>query len=74
MGDLVKAHGLHEIVRRVSVLERTPPSFPPAPWDMPTFAQHFDRIAQGSRNLTPLEAQMERVRMLEAEEAANDQA
>jgi len=45
IGAVVKAHGLHELMRRLHVLETAPPSFPPAPWDAPTFAQHFDRLA-----------------------------
>lgn len=46
MAALVKTHGLHEITRRIAVLEKTPPPWPIAPWDMPTFSQHFDKIAQ----------------------------
>lgn len=46
ISTLVKAHGIHEIARRLRVLEVSPPSFPPAPWDLSTFSQHFDKIAQ----------------------------
>lgn len=53
MAELVKAHGLHEITRRLAVLERTPPAFPPAPWDLATFAQHFDRCAQAAAAQQP---------------------
>jgi hypothetical protein len=42
---LVKSHGADEVTRRLGVLEASPPRFPPAPWDMPTFAQHFDKVA-----------------------------
>lgn len=45
MSALVKAHGLEEIVRRIRVLRDGPPKFPPAPWDMATFSQHFDKLA-----------------------------
>lgn len=65
MGALVKQHGLHEIARRIHVLKTSPPTFPPPPWDMPTFSQHFDRLAVAARNLTPIEQQLERVRHLE---------
>lgn len=44
--DLVGKHGVHEVVRRISVLERSPPRFPPAPWDASTFLLHFDKCAQ----------------------------
>jgi len=57
MAELVKAHGLPEITRRIHVLETAPPSWPLAPWDMPTFSQHFDKIAQpsGSQRETALD-------------------
>ncbi len=42
---LVGKHGAQEVVRRISVLELTPPSFPPSPWDIGTFVQHFDKCA-----------------------------
>lgn len=53
MAGLVKTHGLPEIIRRLNVLERTPPKFPPTPWDMPTFSQHFDKIATAQRSTEP---------------------
>ena len=45
---LVKAHGLHEITRRLAVLEETPPDWPAGPWDVATFCTHFDRLASAS--------------------------
>lgn len=42
---LLSKHGLPEYLRRLTLLESHPPSFPPPPWDLATFAQHFDRIA-----------------------------
>lgn len=68
MATLVKAHGLDEVRRRLRVLAVTPPSFPPAPWDMGTLSQHFDKLAVAARNMTPIEQQLERVRVLEAQE------
>lgn len=43
---LVKSHNLDEVIRRIGVLSRAPPSFPPQPWDLPMFVQHFDKCAQ----------------------------
>jgi hypothetical protein len=48
MSRLVTAHGFPEIARRIAVLESTPPQWPPAPWDMPTFSAHFDKISSVS--------------------------
>ena len=45
MSDLVKAHGLPEITRRIRVLETTTTIWPLPPWDMPTFSQHFDKLS-----------------------------
>lgn len=42
---LLKEHGISVLRSRLRVLEATPPKFPPPPWDLPTFAQHFDKIA-----------------------------
>lgn len=47
---LVGKHGVSEILRRLDVLERTPPSFPPAPWDLGTFIQHFDKCAAPTKS------------------------
>lgn len=49
MAGLVKSHGAHEILRRIHVLETSPPTWPVSPWDMPTFSQHFDKIAVASQ-------------------------
>lgn len=48
MGDLVKRHGLPSIVTRIAELEQRPPSWPPPPWDMREFSQHFDKLAPKS--------------------------
>jgi hypothetical protein len=48
MSTLVKAHGVDEIERRIGILEANPPSFPKPPWDMPTLAQHFDKVASAA--------------------------
>jgi hypothetical protein len=45
MAGLVKQHGGDEVIRRIALLEASPPSWPPSPWDMPTFSQHFDKVA-----------------------------
>jgi hypothetical protein len=50
MKQLLDRHGLHEIVRRIAVLEQTPPRFPPTPWDFSTFALHFDKVATPPRD------------------------
>ncbi len=42
---LVAKHSCAEVVRRISVLQTAPPKFPPQPWDLPTFVQHFDKCA-----------------------------
>lgn len=47
MASLLKAHGLEEVVRRIRVLRDAPPKFPPSPWDMGTFSQHFDKLVVG---------------------------
>jgi hypothetical protein len=48
MSKLVTSHGYPEIARRIAVLEKTPPHWPPTPWDMPTFSAHFDKISSAS--------------------------
>jgi hypothetical protein len=78
--SLLAQHGTQEFSRRLEVLRRTPPNFPPAPWDPDTFLRHFDKISapstirgspsHSSSAKTPFELQMERVAMLEAEERA----
>lgn len=50
---LVSKHGAPEILRRIHVLETSPPSFPPAPWDLGSFVQHFDKIARPSTPAPP---------------------
>lgn len=44
MARLLKQHGLDEIRKRIAILERSPPKFPPPPWDMGMFSQHFDKL------------------------------
>lgn len=44
MARLLALHGIDEINRRLQQLERSPPKFPPPPWDMPMFSQHFDKL------------------------------
>jgi hypothetical protein len=48
MSELVKAHGLAEVTRRIGVLETAPPKWPLAPWDFPTFHTHIDKLASAS--------------------------
>ena len=55
MNDLVTAHGYPEISRRIRILEASPPRWPSAPWDMPTFSQHFDKISSSSANMTGMD-------------------
>ena len=45
MNSLVDDHGVAEVIRRIGILEASPPTWPLAPWDMPTFSTHFDKIA-----------------------------
>ncbi len=40
---LVSKHGAPEVVSRIDVLRLSPPVFPPQPWDLATFVQHFDK-------------------------------
>lgn len=47
MASLVKAHGVEEVVKRIRILKTSPPKFPPAPWDMGAFSQHFDKLVTG---------------------------
>jgi hypothetical protein len=49
ISGLVRAHGFDEISRRLGILESSPPQFPPQPWDLATFVQHFDKCAAPSR-------------------------
>lgn len=44
MARLLALHGIDEINRRLELLERAPPKFPPPPWDMAMFSQHFDKL------------------------------
>jgi hypothetical protein len=48
ISELVKAHGLAEVTRRIGVLETAPPKWPPAPWDLPTFVSNFDKVASAN--------------------------
>jgi hypothetical protein len=52
---LLRRHGFPEFLRRLENLEHAPPSFPSAPWDLATFAQHFDKCAtrNASRRTAP---------------------
>jgi hypothetical protein len=54
MATLVGTQGLPEILTRIAELEQRPPTWPPAPWDFPTFVQHFDKLApkSGGQNAT----------------------
>ncbi len=52
MSQLVKAHGVEEVVRRIRILKTAPPKFPPAPWDMGVFSQHFDKLAAANHGRT----------------------
>jgi hypothetical protein len=79
LSRLLSAHCADELVRRIGVLSTSPPKFPPQPWDFPTFAQHVDKVAAPTRgdprgsSQAVLDRQLEHVRELEAEEAAQRQ-
>lgn len=49
MHELVRVHGLEAVQRRISILETSPPLWPPSPWDLDTFAKHFDKVAAPSK-------------------------
>jgi hypothetical protein len=55
MNDLVREHGNEEVIRRIAVLEANPPRFPPAPWDMRTFAYNFDKVASQLNNMSGMD-------------------
>ena len=46
---ILKACGLEEGVRRAQGAFRSPPSWPPPPYDILAFAQHFDKFIQPAR-------------------------
>lgn len=46
---LVKKHTSDEVIRRIGVLEASPPKWPPTPWDFDAFAKHFDKVAAPTR-------------------------
>ncbi len=49
MSGLVKSHGADEVIRRVSVLRDSPPTFPAPPWDLGTFVGNFDKVSQPTK-------------------------
>lgn len=78
MHRLLKTHSAEEIIRRIGILFDSPPPFlAGSPPDIATLEQHFDKlvapasapISTRSYRQSPLEAQLERVAMLEREEA-----
>lgn len=46
--SLVNAHGVEEVIRRIRILEKSPPKWPPAPWDVRTFFAHFDKLTDAN--------------------------
>lgn len=50
MHDLVRTRGVDTVVKRISILESSPPKWPDAPWDLATFVQHFDKVAAPSNS------------------------
>ena len=52
---LVGAHGLDTFLRRLSCLEHSPPKWPDAPWDIETFAKHFDKCTTQSSSQSGLQ-------------------
>lgn len=42
---LVAKHGVDEVTTRIESLQKRPPGWPPAPWDLATFVAHFDKCA-----------------------------
>jgi len=67
---LLRAHGAAEVRRRIGILFDAPPSWLKGPYDLGTLVQHFDKLVVGAvRNKTTLELQLDRVAMLEAQEA-----
>jgi hypothetical protein len=63
MSGLLKVHSAEEIERRIRVLEDSPPRWPPAPWDMQTFAGHFDKVSTSSGSTGPETAVEVAIRM-----------
>jgi len=50
MHDLVRVRGVETVVRRLEILESSPPKWPDPPWDLATFVQHFDKVAAPSNS------------------------
>lgn len=46
MKQLLTSHGLEEVLRRMEIMFKSPPSWPPPPHDMTCFRSHFDRFAK----------------------------
>jgi hypothetical protein len=80
LNTLLAKHAAAEVIRRIEILFSSPPAFLSGSLpDVGTLVQHFDKLAApsrapASRSQTALDAQMERIRLLEAEEASDDQA
>lgn len=71
---IVREHGADEVIRRIRLVHATPPNWPPGPWDVTMFVQHFDRLV--TREASPrntrsnpaqeqLDRQLDRVAQLE---------
>ena len=48
MHELVRARGVDTVVKRISILESSPPKWPEPPWDLATLCTHFDKVAAPS--------------------------
>lgn len=44
LSAIVREHGAVEVMRRIDLVHATPPKFPPGPWTIDMFVQHFDRL------------------------------
>jgi len=71
---LIAKHSADEVVRRITILRVAPPSFPPAPVDLASFVQHFDKFAiagtpRASARNNPTETALETLRTLKEAEA-----
>lgn len=79
INTLLKKHPAHEIIRRTEILFSAPPKFliGTTP-DLETLVQHFDKLATPyrpphvNRAQTQLDEQLERIRLLKEQEAAEE--
>jgi hypothetical protein len=72
--NLLRAHSLGEVERRMEILFRAPPRWLTPPFDFSTFVQHFDKlVAPTSEKRTPgqqgMDRQLDRVARLERQAA-----